>query len=253
MKQRGFSMVELLVALLIGLFLLGGLFTLLETNKKTFTSQNNLANLQDTERMALTVMTDVIQETGYYSDPTTHSPTTTLLALAAATGTPTIPAMGAGQALTGAYNAAAPGDTITVRYATTSGDGILNCSGTSNTSGAAPPTTFTFVNTFGVVSNANPLLSQLGCWREDGVFYPLVNGVTNLSVLYGVNTSGSGNNVDTYMTATQVTAAAAWNSVISVRIALTFANPLYYAANAEGQKATFVINRQISIMNQIGL
>ena len=41
--------------------------------------------------------------------------------------------MAAGQALTGTYNAAAPGDTITVRYATTNGDGILNCLGQSNT------------------------------------------------------------------------------------------------------------------------
>jgi type IV pilus assembly protein PilW len=246
-RQGGFTMVELMIALLIGLFLLGGLFTMLQNNKKTFTSQSKLAQLQDTERMAMSIMTDVIQESGYFTDPTIHTATSTMAALS---GLPAGGTMAVGQAMTGSYSATAPGDTITVRFATANNDGILNCAGTSNTTGNAPPATFTFVNTFSVVANANPMLSQLGCTREDGTFYPLVYGVTNLSVLYGVNTSGSGNNVDTYMTATQV--AANWGNVISVHIALTFENPLYTGPNL-GQPQIFLIQRQISVMNRIGL
>jgi hypothetical protein len=82
----------------------------------------------------------------------------------------------------------------------------------------------------------------------------LVSGVTNLSVLYGVKTNGAaaGNNVDTYMNATQVTAAPGyWQSVISVQISLTFTNPLYTAAG-QGQAQTITIQRVVDVMNQTG-
>jgi type IV pilus assembly protein PilW len=231
--QQGFTLVEVMVALLIGLFLLGGLLTVVQDNKRTFGTQNQLAQLQDAERLGMTMMTDVIQATGYFPNPTANTATSVLLAYGA---------MAQGQAMTGTYNAAAPGDTITVRYATNSGDGILNCTGSSNTSGAV----FTYVNTFSVVNN------QLVCTRENGTTYPLINGVTNLSVLYGVNTTGSGNNVDTYMQAAQVTANADWYNVVSVRILLSFTNPLYVAAGA-GQLPTITFQRLVGVMNKTGI
>jgi type IV pilus assembly protein PilW len=240
-EQDGFTLIELMIALLIGLFLAGGLLVLVQDNRRVFGNQNQMAQLQDSERLALSMMTDVIQMAGYFPDPTSNSAQSTMLATTATT-----PAMVAGQALTGTYNAAVPGDSITVRYTTSGSDGILTCTGTSST-GAI----FTYINTFSVVKNAAGV-SQLVCTREDGVQYPLVNGVTNLSVTYGVNTTGSGNNVDTYQNAAQVTAASNWSNVISLRIELTFANPLYAAA-PQGQPATIVLQRNIAVMNQTGL
>ena len=234
-EQNGFSLIELMIALFIGLFLLGGLLTIVQNNRRVFGAQNQLSQLQDSERLALTMMTDVIQMAGYFPDPTSNSPQSTMQASSATT-----PAMVAGQALTGKSNAAATTpDTITVRYTTSGSDNILSCTGTSKT-GAI----FTYINQFSV-NNAN----QLICTREDGVAYPLVNGVTNLKVMYGVNTTGSGNNVDSYQTATQVTN---WNNVISVQITLKFTNPLYVAAG-QGQPATFLLQRNITVMNQTGL
>jgi type IV pilus assembly protein PilW len=225
-------MVELMIALLIGLFLMGGLMTLLQNNRKAFSSQNLLGQLQDSERLAMTMMTGVIQQSGYFPDPTLNSPAS---ALPAAGG------FAAGQGLTGAT-----GDTITARYTTAPGDGILNCSGTSNPVGSGANATYS--NQFGVVVTGG--VSQLICTDQNNVAYPLVNGVTNLSVLYGVNTSASGTNVDTYMTAAQVTAATAWNNVISVKVTLTFTNPLYVAANPQGQPPTIAVQRYITIMRQ---
>jgi len=235
--QSGFTIIELMIALLIGVFLMGGLLTLVQDNKRTFVSQSQLAQLQDSERMALAIMTDVIQEAGYFPDPTTNSATSTMPVV----GT----TFAAGQAMTGTHNTAAPGDTISVRYATASGDGILNCAGQSN----ATPGIASYTNTFSVVVTAG--VGQLVC-TLNGLQYPLINGVTNLQVMYGINTSGTGNNVDTYMTATQVTTNTAWNNVISVRIALTFNNPLYTAAGL-GQPATIQLKKHITVMNQIGL
>jgi hypothetical protein len=60
------------------------------------------------------------------------------------------------------------------------------------------------------------------------------------------------NDVDTYMNAQQVTAAGKWGSVITVLVRLTFANPLYVAANPQGQSPTVIIQRVIGVMNQTG-
>jgi type IV pilus assembly protein PilW len=235
--QSGVTLIEMMIAMLIGLFLMSGLLTMVQNNKRTFISQNQLSQLQDSERLAMTMMTDVIQQAGYFPDPTTNTAGSALLAAAP---------FAQGQAITGASAAAPPGDSISVRYATANADGILNCIGTSNGTGGP----FTFVNTFSVVVTGG--VSQLICTREDGVQYPLVNGVTALIILYGVNTSGGGSNVDTYMTAAQVTASAAWNNIISVRIELWFTNPLYTGPNL-GQPATFKLRRDIGIMSQTGI
>jgi type IV pilus assembly protein PilW len=188
--------------------------------------------LQDAERLSMTMMGDVVQLAGYFPAPTINTAASVLLAGGGMT---------AGQPMTGTYSAAPPGDTITSRYATNSGDGILNCTGTSNTSGAVA----TYVNTFSVVN------SQLVC-TLNGTQYPLVSGVTNLSVLYGVNTTGSGNNVDTYMNAAQVTAAADWNSVISVRLSLSFTNPIF-GTTGTGEQATIVFQRVVGVMSKTGI
>ena len=229
-RQRGFTMIELMVALLIGLFLMGGLMTLLQNNRKAFSSQSVLAQLQDSERLAMTMMTGIIQQSGYFPDPTINSPSTAL---------PASGSFAAGQGLTGTT-----ADTISARYATATGDGILNCSGTSNTSGANA----TYVNKFRIVVTGG--VSQLVCTDQTNTDYPLVSGVTALAVLYGVNTSASGTNVDTYMTAAQVTAATAWNNVASVRVTLTFTNPLYVSTNVQGQPPTINVQRYIAIMRQ---
>jgi type IV pilus assembly protein PilW len=247
-KQSGFTIIELMIALFIGLFLLGGLLTLVQDNRRSFVNQNQLAQLQDSERLAMTLMTDVIQAAGYFPDPTTNT---------AAAALPAAGAMAAGQPMTGTFNAAAPGDTITARYATTTGDGVLNCTGASNTTGNVAPDLYT--NVFAVVNG------QLVCTLTNEVgtrTYPLVGAVTNtpnaiivnkLSILYGVDSAGVGNNVDSYVTAAGV---ANWNHVISVRIQLTFQNPLWSATPVQGQGTQpqyLTFQRVIGVMNQTGI
>jgi len=233
LPQRGFTLIEILIALLIGLFLLGALLTIVQANRAVFGNQSELAQLQDGERMAMTVMADVIQSAGYFPDPTQNTLAQTLTAVAP---------FAAGQAVYGVYSAAPPGDQMYIRYMTAGGDGILNCSGQSNPAGG--PNTL-YVNMFQVLNG------QLVC-TMNGTQYNLANGVTNLSVLYGVkaNAGAAGNNVDTYMTAAQVTAAGLWSSVISALVQLTFTNPVYVAN--QGEQPTVSIQRVMSVMNQTG-
>jgi type IV pilus assembly protein PilW len=243
-NQGGFTVVELMVALLIGLFLLGGLLTLVQDNRRSFAGQNQLAQLQDAERMAMTMITDVIQSAGYFPDPTTNSATLVM----PANGT----FAAAGQAVVGTPGAGPPGDTISVRYATNSGDGIVNCIGQSNTSGGV----LTYTNTFSVVNG------QLIC-TMNGTAYNIIGTVpsanftgvvvNNMSILYGVTTGSSPNNVDTYYAAGAV---PNWSNVISVQVTLRFNNPMYTAqaisqGSAVPQYLTF--QRVITVMSQAGI
>jgi type IV pilus assembly protein PilW len=243
--NRGFTLLELMIAMTIGLFLAGALITVVQTNKRVFSNQNQLEQMQDSQRMAMTLMTDVIQSSGYFPQPWVNTLGNTLVAGGAFANS---------QAITGVYNAAAPGDTISVRYMTAPQDGILNCSGLSNTNPVGGANIL-YVNTFAVVPGVpagQP--SQLQCTDQTGTPYNLASGVTNLSVLYGVKTNAAapGNNVDTYMNATQVTGPPNyWQNVISVQISLSFTNPLYIGPNL-GQAQTITIQRVVDVMSQTG-
>jgi len=224
-RQRGYTLLEILVALFIGIFLLVGLFTILQNTRRTSSNQTALAQLQDEERMAMSLLSDVIQNAGYFDPNVTSAPAA--LPVLPAGSIPTGVAMAASQGLSGLDNGA--GDLIVSRYYTNGTDGIINCNGAA-AAGAAFATTYT--NTFFInVSTVNGITTySLSCTLDqnesDGI--PLVIGVENMQIYYGVSTTAGANNVDTYMTATQVQASSGgWAAVTSVRVTLTFQNPLY--------------------------
>ena len=90
----------------------------------------------------------------------------------------------------------------------------MNCNGGSNSSGAD----LTYVNTFAIVSN------ELTCAVNDGAARSLVAGISALSAQYGVDPDATGS-VSQYLNPGQMTTAL-WQSVRSVRVTLTFLNPL---------------------------
>jgi type IV pilus assembly protein PilW len=233
--QRGFTLLELMIAMTIGIFLLGALLVIVQTNRTVFGNQNKQSQLQDAERMALTMMGDVIQSAGYFPDPTVNTQGSAF---------PAVVPFGATEAISGIYAPAVPtGDQISIRYMTAGGDGILNCSGQSNPVGSL---NVVFVNSFQVLNG------QLVC-TMNGTAYNLVSGVTNLTVLYGVkaNVGLPTNDVDTYMTAQDVTTNLLWGRVITVLIQLSFSNPLY-TPNEALQPQTVTVKRIVGIMNQTG-
>jgi type IV pilus assembly protein PilW len=238
-RQRGFSLIELSIAILIGLFLMGGLVTLVGGMKRTNGNQTGLSQLQDNERMSMSLITDVIQTAGYFPSPTVN----TSALMFPVIGSFTAP----GQSIfgTGAYTAAAPGDSISVRYATGGGDGVINCAG--NTSAVAA----TYINTFSVVGGN--LICQLVTNGGAPQTVQLVSGVTNLAIYYGVQTNvAAGNNsVDAYLDGAAVAAGNYWNNVISVQITLTFLNPLSQPGQTPLTPIPF--QRTIVVMNKAGV
>jgi type IV pilus assembly protein PilW len=247
--QRGFTLVELMIAMLIALFLIGGLVTLVQAMKATSLSQNGLSQLQESERMAMTLMADVIQSAGYFPNP--------LVNTAASSFPISAPFTATGQTLSGGGNFtdAAPGNSITVRYLTNgtgsaTPDNVINCLG--NTSAVAA----TFVNTFSVDLPTQTLQCTLVVNGVASAAVPLISGVTRLQIYYGVqtNTAVGTNSVDAYLDANTVTAGGYWSNVKSVKITLTLVNPLAGQAGQTSAVRQFItFTRIIDVMNKTGV
>ncbi len=240
--QRGFSMLELVVAMSIAVFLLAGLFTILQGTRHTSTDQTALAQLQDNERIAMSVMTDIVQAAGYFPGAPTAVLTQELLANAQFAT--------AGQSVAGTDNGA-QGVNLLIRFKTAGGDRIYNCFGSNPVGGGPTP----YVNTFSV--NAN---NQLTC-SNGTITAAIANGVQKLEVRYAVNTSSTSTNsncpADRYLTTAQMTQPIYWTNVCAVEIKLTFTNLLYQPVpggpTTPGQPQTVVFTRLIGIMSKSGV
>ena len=248
-RSQGFTLVELLIAIALAIFLIGGVLAIVQDTRRATSSQGQATQLQDSVRLAMTVMTDVIETAGYYTTPQQTDWSQAFPAVAPFAGGQTVSG-------TGAFGAAAPGDTVAVQYQTATGDGILNCAGTSNVSGANEY----FINSFSVdaLGNLNCTLTSAAGVQVIQLIQAVPAGpnqlqVLNLQILYGVqtNTATSNGSADSYMDATQVAATTintlpAWDYVVSVRITLSFTNPV------AGQPP-LQFTRIIPIMGKMGL
>jgi type IV pilus assembly protein PilW len=243
--QHGFTLIELLVALTIALFLMGGLVSLVFALKRTTTIQTGLSQLQENERLAMTLLGDVIQSAGYYPiEPTGWVPGQQLNAALTE-----LPAVGAfttgGQAVVGTGTGSTttpPFDTLSVRYLTSGTDNVINCSGSSSTVAA------TFINQFQVATvNGTSYLQCVLTVNGVQKTINLVPGVASMQVFYGVKTNSGAatNSVDTYVTSQNV---SNWSNVLAVSVNLRFVNPLY---GQPSQPQYVPLNCEFDVMNQL--
>ncbi|MGB0468085.1 MAG: PilW family protein, partial [Pontibacterium sp.] len=65
LKQRGLSMIELMVALVIGLLLTAGVLQMFVSSKATYTLQSELAKMQENARFAVEFMARDLRMAGY--------------------------------------------------------------------------------------------------------------------------------------------------------------------------------------------
>ncbi len=255
--QRGFSMVELMIAILIAVFLLGGLVTLVMGTRKTNATQSALSQLQDNERIAMTLITNVVQKAGYFPDPTQQW----LQSFAAETlGTVTLQPS---QVLGGTYSVTPPGDTFGARFYTPGPDtysAVINCAGQSNTlaSPTAGAANVWYTNVFQVV-NVNGtwwLQCQVQTNGNTGTLLTvnLIPNVTNISVLYGVasNAAGDDYSVIQYLNASQMTNTNFLN-VTAIKVTLTFLVPNYGSTGGQMTTSTQTFQRVIPIMSRVGV
>jgi type IV pilus assembly protein PilW len=245
--MAGFTLVELMITIAVALFLLGGLVRIVQNVRQTYGNQQALAQLQDAQRFAMTVITDVVQEAGYF--PTPVSQTASVAFPVAA------PFATAGQALFGTHPGGATPDTLQVRYATALNDGVILCDGSTNTT-TGPDRAFTNVFTVVPAAGVNPgrlwcTVDNAGSVAAPGV--ALAEGIQNMVIYYGVKRNVPltvDYNVDTYLTA-DLMSVNDWMNVTSIKIQLTFTNPLF--GQTTTQPPTIVFERIIPIMGRAGI
>jgi type IV pilus assembly protein PilW len=219
-RQAGFTIVEMMVALGIGLVVVLGLAVAFVNMKSSFATQDKLTQLQDGERLALGMLIDSLQESGYFPDPTTND-RATLLPIS---NDATYGNMDAGQAVMGVAAVSAAPESLSTRYASSGSDTLMNCVGSTLPAGAV----HNVRNVFYVDASTSTLACMYsidgGAWVKDGTRpFTLVSGVKSMSVLYGLDTDGDGS-VDQYLGPASVTTAL-WDTVRAVRVSLYFADP----------------------------
>jgi len=240
--------------MLVALFLMAGAFSILQSTRKASDAQSHLAQLQDDERVALTMMTGVIEAGGYFPNPYNNSITKQL------------PASGSfqvGQIVYGTPNATtALGDTLIVRYNADANEDVIDCTGTSNSTNGAPAF---YTNEFSVLQDSPNTPPYLACSVDGGAtFAKLVNNVAKMEISYGISSTATianslGMPVDSYVptAAMPATNSVEWTNVYSVKVKLSFVNPLYYQPDGKtvtpGQKFQFLpVTKVIGIMSRMG-
>ena len=215
--QRGISLIEIMTALTLSLFLLLGLFGIFDSTRQIYSTQNGLAQLQERQRNAIALLSGIIQSAGHF--PGTASKLKE--AKPEATRGEVFPASSDSTYAKGASifgtEVAAGNDSIRVRFQTAGGSNIPNCQGDTNTSAAD----VIYDNLFSINTS-----NQLACAVSTngvatGSATVLVDGISGMDILYGVDPKDTGSS-SKYVTASAVTD---WSKVRSVKIRLTFVNP----------------------------
>jgi type IV pilus assembly protein PilW len=271
-SERGYSLTEVMVAITLSVFLLMGLFSILQQTRKTSSTTTGLSQLQDDERVAMTIITDTIQAAGYVPEANGSGESQF------------VPDAGGGFATQGqiisarAYstsNGVATGDRLTMRYVLGTSDTTLQCDGEQNT-GAEN----VFKEIFQIdVATTGPNAGsyQLICVPHDGSpGVPIVNNVVSLTFQFGVNstaaTSSTPSNQVGPTTLSSVTGSGCpgdswvltanmqtndWTNVCAVKVDLVFVNPLYKPAGqpqpTPGQLQYITFERVIGLLNKAGV
>ena len=230
-RQAGFTLVEMMVAITIGLIVLFGMTATFVSLKNTFKSQDSLGQLQDNERLALTFLTNAVNEAGYYPNPQAGSTITGSNPGGNWSGNmPDVAGMFGTADGGGATNT----ESLQTAYAATSGDGLISCIGTS----FAGAGTVTVRNVFYV----DPAVNALKCkvyvkgvtsdtMANSGTASVLISGVQSMNVKYGLGAGGTTNGSQVILYKTPVNMLPTdWVNVNAVRVTLKFVNP-FDAAN----------------------
>lgn len=230
-RQAGFSLIELMIAIVIAMVVTAGAVAVFGNMRSTFTTQDKLGQLQDNQRLALTILNTTVQSAGFFPDPTTHDAATVFAAAASANSDGTT--FAAEGIIIGTGAATATTDVLNVRFSGSTRDGLMNCQGVPFAQGASAASLTVAVNTFEVIAN------QLTCRVNGGTAVPLVDNVSSMKVSYLVAKTTTSY---AYMDAPSVTSGGYWPSVTGVRIKLQFIDPLKTGTQALPYTNTQIIN-----------
>lgn len=195
--QSGLSLVELMIAMVIGLVLLAGLAQVFVTGQSSYGLQEKMGDLQENGRFALHFLQRDLRMAGYPKNDVT------------------VKAFDIVKTVDGSGDGA---DTVSIRFRAPTG-GIVDCAGANKAAGELVEDTFS-------VTKGDDGVRRLTCQGNSGNgAQPLVDGIENMQVQYGIDADSSSEDAgwgyaDYYTNATEVSAKGLWNSIVSVRIAI---------------------------------
>lgn len=206
-RYTGYSLIQLLVAMMLGLFILVGMLTINASSKKTYQISSFSSTLQDDLKNANYNLSQIIRRTGFRSAPW-KSNVNAFLADTTFTEN--------GQVVTGSDGATAiiP-DTFSIRYQG-SGNGlgvadgvVVDCIGDTLDAEDVAIITFDI--------NQNTLRCTINNETQGTIqTEELVDNIENMQILYGIDTDND-NYANQYLNASAV---STWMNVVSIRIAL---------------------------------
>ncbi len=222
-QQRGLTLIELMVALIISLLILAGLFTVYQSNQRGYQLNDGLTRTQENGRFAIDFLSRDIRLAAY---PANNTDVRTFLFRGSLDNVAVDNSL---------YPSLYPSDTLALRHGTT-GMTTADCSGA--TPGNVDPAitnqgvTATTLNVYRVgptnrTNNRGQPIFALFCNGNE-----LVEGIENMQVLYGVDTTATRIFTPTnQVVANQYVIASAvpdldgdgtpdWFRVVSLRIAL---------------------------------
>lgn len=176
-RQKGLSLIELMVAMILGLLLVLVIGNVYLAGRQSFRDQDESARVQETGRFVLDMISRVVMETGRAD----ISPDNTLLTYAGISG--------AGLALDGTNGAGGTPDTLIVRYSSANAE--WDCQGTNTNGSSAAPVVVTQTLT---VAGDN-----LQCGSNiSGINRSIASNVEDFQVTFGLDNDGDGS-VDQYV------------------------------------------------------
>ena len=246
-RSKGFTLVELMIAMTLGFFLIAGVGTVYLGSKKTYKLQGQTAELDENARHALRALKHHIAHAGYAStsgvilDNYIIPDGASISTATCADGNPniapgaTIETSGDGSVASSAAIAQilAEGDTLGLRFM--ADDNLAtDCLGGALIAACLPPVAPSLesrliYNSFSIArssidNNRDDFVPMLRCRGSRNVNgQDMARGVENIQFLYGVDQAADGSSdgsVDSYWNATAVSAANAWDKIISVRVGL---------------------------------
>ena len=227
--ERGFSIVELMIALLLGLILLGGVIQVFLSSRQTHSANEAMSRMQENGRFALEFIARSARLAGYM-DPTlttgkpmplvpddNASVSQFLRSCNSSRSTPQNDCIDVADPVSGdrvAFMFQPPLDPAT--------DKRYDCAGNPLTGTADERNERLIINAYYVVGQALKCRtikqSNTDVWpATPGTAQTLVEGVDALQVLYGVDNGGDSRSSNQYVSADRV---SNWNKVRSIRIAV---------------------------------
>ncbi|MGB1579963.1 MAG: PilW family protein [Nevskiales bacterium] len=216
-KSAGLSLVELMVALAISLFMLAALVQIMAGSTQTFRTNDGLSRIQEGGRYAIEIIGRQIRSAGYHS----HN-----VSLGLGIDLDDWPLNGApagSLAIEGADGADGAPDSLTIRYFVASDCAASNCVPAPVTLNDASVTPDTWIAVTLSVDANRSLIADVRDQSNNQIHQPananglpLVDGVSDMQLTYGINQDGKLR----YATATTIAAEGSWQDVISVRVNL---------------------------------